>query len=313
MRISIRTAFLLSVFLVACGPVTREALTPTLGDRSTPRSTRLPEPQLISIAAYACGPHGYYGEGVACAVLSPLGTIIDFFYFYGGGLRQSEIVTGPSGYIFAVTNSRYDPDLCASKFGPGGSGPLGEWLHNNNGCYVIAISPSTKRFAIGGGDDIFVYNDTDTGTFPIDTLTARFAIIQLAFDTAGDCFDSEGDSSNSEYVGEFTKCKGPERSTGISLSARIFGMAFDGANNLYYSSGSSLYKCAGIKKCRAIVTLKHDPVGDIAFDEKFSTLFFVGGYDVYKYSVATGKHSLFSRSPGFLPYTSVASSNGPNY
>lgn len=287
-------------------------------------------PQNISIAAYACYPYnsGYFA---ICDVLNSQGGIIGSYTILSNLPSPPGIVTDPSGHIFAVLNFlQYSPcckEQIAQVFNPAFLGVI--TTANVTGNYyalfsTIAFSSHTNQLAVGGlkGNTaaIWVFPYSSIMYSPSHILTAGSGITALAFDYhSGDCFAAETEYKGytGGWIFKFHHCNSAGSFTGFfSYYSAITGIAFDGANNLYFTNGSSLYKCT-TKTCQQLFSFS-PLVGNIAFDRYSRNLFFIHNStsesDVYVYSVKTGKYRLFAKGCKCADeWTNVASSNGPDY
>lgn len=78
-----------------------------------------------------------------------------------------------------------------------------------------------------------------------------------AFDTAGNCYYAFVNKSSNAEVDEFKGCSGSPTNLNISAGSP-YGIAFDGKNNLYYTSYSSyangVYACTGTSSCARLAS-----------------------------------------------------------
>jgi len=81
------------------------------------------------------------------------------------------------------------------------------------------------------------------------TDSNAFQGIGIAIDGAGNCYWSYNDNSGIGQIDMFTGCAGSPTNLGLSLGF-AGGVAFDKANNMYYSDQlSGIYRCSGVTSC----------------------------------------------------------------
>jgi DNA-binding beta-propeller fold protein YncE len=142
-----------------------------------------------------------------------------------------------------------------------------------------------------------------------------------AFDTAGNCYWSFASKTSGARVDEFKGCKGNAHDLEIGAGSP-YGIAFDGSNNLYYTSylsaSDGVYKCIGITSCALAYGKFVDPQY-LNFSRGFTDLWvsdpgnYQSGAALYKIDAATGK-VLVKITDGisfFDPPTGVAAGPGP--
>jgi len=186
--------------------------------------------------------------------------------------------------------------------------------------------------------DVAVYNDEvaasnkNTLTFfakgaskPTLTLKDKTAVqgSGAAFDSAGNCYWSFSTKSGAS-VDEFKGCKGKPVNLKIAPGTP-YGMAFDGNENLYYTSyngsGKGIYACSGVKSCAlAFTTLTFIDPQYLNFSSNFTDVWIddTGDYQcyctgLYEIDVKTGKEvgKILSGLSFFNPPSGVAAGPGP--
>lgn len=114
----------------------------------------------------------------------------------------------------------------------------------------------------------------------------------VAFDPSGNCFWSFTNEQLHEQVDEFAACRGKPVAVPITEGSPN-GLAFDGAGNLWYASGSTqnpgVYRCKGTSQCGIVYDEFQDPVY-INFSHDFHDLWVddPGSAAVYEIDIANG-------------------------
>jgi hypothetical protein len=144
--------------------------------------------------------------------------------------------------------------------------------------HVLVYSAGAKKLLAtldDGGNapvDVAVYQDevvaanernltvfAPGATKPTRTLQDSGAVkgTGAAFDAKGNCYWSFVNKSSKAQVDEFKGCKGSGKSLEIGAGSP-YGIAFDGKDNLWYTSYSSsadgVYECSGLSSCARVLT-----------------------------------------------------------
>jgi len=143
--------------------------------------------------------------------------------------------------------------------------------------------------------------------------------IGIAFDSKGNCYWSYSpDSGNgNSKVYEFAGCSGQAQA--IDLPGSPASLAFDGNDNLYYSSDTfsetaGIFRCTGLTNCNRVFAKGRDPE-HIRFDGTWTNLYagLVKGHDISQIDVATGKivKNIGHGFTNYFPPVGVAAGPGP--
>ncbi len=135
---------------------------------------------------------------------------------------------------------------------------------------LIAVSNLTTGASGPGRVDVFAGG----ATTPSYSLTAPGAAqgYEVTFDNTGNCYWHYRDASAADHLVEFPSCSGTATDLGIGYVA---GIQFDGMQNLYYTSGNTLYRCTGTTNCAALVTGgASSSFGGFGFTKGFKALWF---------------------------------------
>jgi hypothetical protein len=216
------------------------------------------------------------------------------------------------------------------------------YVANNFGDNLLVYSAGGRellRKLDNGGNaplDVAVYHDTLAvsnlrnmtffsagATKPTRTLNDP-SVVQgsgAAFDLKGNCYWSLVNQRLTTQVDEFKGCKGKPNKLDITPGSP-YGIAFDGKDNLYYTSFSTqangVYKCTGVRSCALVYNQFIDPQY-LNFSNNFAYLWIndpgniSNGSALYEIHVATGKlvRKITSGLSFFDPPTGVAVGPGP--
>jgi len=230
--------------------------------------------------------------------------------------------------------------------------PLGV-AAGKDGLFYVADQSAKDIFVYSAGGAKLVATLSDAGNAPVDvavyndevaasnkntltffakgaskpTLTLKDATALqgsgAAFDSAGNCYWSFTTKSGAS-VDEFKGCKGKPVNLKIAPGTP-YGIAFDGNDNLYYTSynGSTkgIYACSGVKSCAAaFTTLTFVDPQYLNFSSNFADVWIddTGNYQcyctgLYGIDVKTGKEveKIQSGLSFFNPPSGVAAGPGP--
>jgi hypothetical protein len=208
------------------------------------------------------------------------------------------------------------------------------FVYSAGGAKLVATLSDASNAPV----DVAVYNDEvaasnkNTLTFfkkgaskPTLTLKDTTAVqgSGAAFDSTGNCYWSFSTKSGAT-VDEFKGCKGKPVNLKITPGTP-YGIAFDGKDNLYYTSynGSvkGIYACSGVKSCAvAFTTLTFVDPQYLSFSSNFADVWIddTGNYQcyctgLYGIDVKTGKEveKIQSGLSFFNPPSGVAAGPGP--
>jgi hypothetical protein len=166
------------------------------------------------------------------------------------------------------------------EYSAGGGSVLNTLSDGGRAPVDVAISESTNTIAVAnaspraGKGAVSVY--TIGATKPRAVLSDPNAVkgLSVAFDDRGNCYYAYS-SGSVGAIDEFVRCSGSPHSTGVVDF--INGIAFDGANNLYYSFQSTgtgnggVNKCSGVAHCQLLSAAFGDPTA-VRFNHRFSKL-----------------------------------------
>jgi hypothetical protein len=142
-----------------------------------------------------------------------------------------------------------------------------------------------------------------------------------AFDSLGNCYWSFVNQKSAAQVDEFKHCKGRPHNLHITPGSP-YGVAFDAAGNLYYTSYSSqtqgVFKCTGVTSCGLAYGQFIDPQY-LNFSGDFKDLWvsdpgnYQSGAALYEINVKTGKvlQTITAGLSFFNPPSGVAAGPGP--
>lgn len=161
-------------------------------------------------------------------------------------------VTGPRGLVAGADGRLYVADAASGNvlvYAAGGKSLLQTISDAPNVPQDVAVYEDELAVANGKNLTFFAKGATKpTRTIKDPGMTQGNGV---AFDGVGNCYLSVTTSAGAR-VDAFNGCKGKPHDLGIS-GGRPYGLAFDGQNNLYYTSynasGLGVYKCAGTSSC----------------------------------------------------------------